>query len=80
MGGGGGQRGCMHVCVGVNMHVCVSGGGGGWSRWVEGGGQRGCMHVCEFVNMHVCVSGGGGGWSRWVEGGGRGVVCMCVRV
>ena len=22
-GWGGGQRGCMHVCEGVNMHACV---------------------------------------------------------
>ena len=54
MGGGGGQRGCMHVCEGVNMHVCVSGGGrgdgvGGWRGGAEG------LYAC------VCLGGGGGG-------------------
>ena len=43
----------MHVCEGVNMHVCVSGGGrgdgvGGW----RGGGAEG-LYAC------VCVGGGG---------------------
>ena len=50
-------RGCMHVCEGVNMHVCVCLWGGGMRGDGVGGGGRGvvCMCVRVWTCMRVCM-------------------------